>query len=161
MSVVIEPDLDDKILLTRSNRGCRSRRVVGCFIGVVLAVLALGGIFAAVLIFALRPALDASGDFLAALKTEDYDAAYAMLTPPLQDVVGDAETLGSYIREFRLQPESWSFTSQSVENNIGRFQGTVTLQRGDKQSILVTLVKLDSDWKITAFFFNERRGFGS
>lgn len=99
----------------------------------------------------------ATGDaFLTALKDEDYDQAYALFVPELQQQIGDVADLQSMIQDNMAQPGEWEWTSYKLSTGEGDVQtasleGSLTYQEGREGAVTLTLVKIGEGWKLTSF----------
>lgn len=99
----------------------------------------------------------ATGDaFLTALKDEDYDQAYALFVPELQQQIGDVADLQSMIQDSMAQPDEWEWTSFDLSAGEGGVQtasleGGLTFLEGREGAVTLTLVKIGEDWSLTSF----------
>jgi len=86
-------------------------------------------------------------DFMTALQGGNYEAAYGLLTPALQQELGDAEGLQAAIPGTMSE---WSFTDFSIENNTAAIQGTG--QGPDGTYLLgVVLENADGEWRVAGY----------
>jgi hypothetical protein len=132
----------------KSGSGRRILLIVG---GVLLGLLLLcgilfGSLFAGV-IGLTQPAADAGEKFMAALRDGNYDAAYALCTPSLQEEVGDAATLKDALSS--KQPTKWTFTSRNIQNDLATLQGTTTYTGNETGEVEMELRKVGNDWKVS------------
>jgi len=88
-----------------------------------------------------------ANDFMTALKGGDYEAAYGMLSPTLQQEIGDAEGLQAAVPGTMSE---WSFTSFNVENNTATVQGTGQGPDG-LYEVGVVLENADGKWWVTGY----------
>src|SRR5262245_26432494 len=111
------------------------RRGCGCGCLALLVTVLLGAAAAAAgvgaIFYLLKPMGDAGNDFVTALHDENYDAAYALLAPELQDQFGDSSGLRGLILEYQLKPQTWNLNSYSMNNNTGDIIGHTVLSDGD------------------------------
>lgn len=113
--------------------------VVACIgFGVVLG----GSIFAAT-----QPIVDKGDAFLAAMRDNNYNAAFNLCTPALKQEVGDAQGLESALSSH--QPSKWSFSSRNIQNNTGSLSGSVTYADSSTGTVDIVLDKVGSDWMIS------------
>ena len=132
----------------------KSIRRAGCgfILLMVVAVVALTGI----LIFAFTNVLDPVGQqgnaFMNALKNEQYDAAYAVLSNDYQQTVTGPE-FASNMREFTTPPTGWSFSSFSVFGSTGRIKGRVTFAGQEEYNLTIYFVYEDGGWAVNGFDF--------
>jgi len=103
----------------------------------------------------LAPASDVTHSFMEALSNDDYQVAFDMVSSSLKSEIETAENLQAIILEGNAKPESWSFNSQSVENNSGRFTGNVTFVNGVSVPIAISLVFENDEWRIISFAWGE------
>jgi hypothetical protein len=96
---------------------------------------------------------DTGNEFLVQLQNEDFDTAYAMLSPDLQAQFEDASGLRGLILEFRLRPQSWTLNSYSMNGNTGAIIGQIELSDRGTVSLRLNLRPVESQWKITDFWF--------
>ncbi|MDE3090573.1 MAG: hypothetical protein KGJ80_14425, partial [Chloroflexota bacterium] len=84
-----------------------------CFVAII-GISILGG-------FGLtQPAADAGEKFMQSLKVGDYDTAYALCHPSLQQKLGGAQGLKRLVENGKAQPTTWNFTSRNVDNAQGQ-----------------------------------------
>lgn len=119
-------------------------------IGFVLCIGLFIGIFALTTNL-LAPASDVTHAFMEALSNDEYQVAFDMFSSGLKAELETADNLQTLIIEGDAKPESWTFTSQSIENNSGRFSGQVTLANGESVPITISLVYENDEWRIIAF----------
>jgi hypothetical protein len=99
----------------------------------------------------------ATGDaFLTALKDEDYDQAYALFVPELQQQIGEVADLQSMIQDNMAQPDEWEWTSFKQSTGEGGVQtasleASLTYLEGREGAVTLTLVKIGEEWKLTSF----------
>jgi hypothetical protein len=122
--------------------------VVG--ISLLLCVGFFVGIFALTTTL-LAPASDLTHGFMEALSNDEYEVAFDMFSSGLKSELKTADNLQTMIIEGNAKPESWTFNSQNVENNSGRFTGQVTLINGESVPIGISLVYENDEWRIIAF----------
>lgn len=128
--------------------------LIGC-LGVVALVVLLAGAIVVFVLNATQPAVDTAERFLQALKTENYTEAYGYATVSLQRELGDAAGLERVIKEAGVQPVEWSFSSRSVEGDMGRIEGTATYADGNRGPIEISVADTGSGWKVIGFRFRQ------
>jgi hypothetical protein len=133
------------------------RLLLGCG-ALVLVCVVIGGAIFAFVSSEIQPAKDKSEEFMEALKSEDYEAAYAMGDPEFQEVVGSAEALREGAQANNAIPEKWSFdTGGSINSDsdgtTASFTGSVTYQDGSEHDLEMELTKIDDEWYINYFSF--------
>jgi hypothetical protein len=111
-------------------------------------------------VFVLMFALSACGSlkdvsklgdkFMSALKTQDNETSYAMLSPDIQYEVGYEAGWAEWtsIRAFN----DWKFTSKSVENNLATLEGTAHLD-GEEYLVTLAFTRNGDAWEITTIIF--------
>ena len=93
---------------------------------------------------------DTGKAFMTALKDGDHAASYAMLSPGVQQEIGDMNAWVDFATPRNF--EEYSFSSTNIENGVGKLDGEATLQ-GDKYNINLVIEKFGEDWKITGLNF--------
>lgn len=123
---------------------------------IVLGGLVLfGGGLWWILSWALGPLVASGDDFLGAIRTQDFNRAYALSTPALQRELGDAGRMRATAGG--LQPAEWSWSQRSIRNGIGRLVGSVTHQGGRSGGVALQLHQVDGQWRVAAFRFDPPR----
>lgn len=119
----------------------------------VVVVMVVGSVLAACgPLSELGPLGDAGDAFLKALKNGDAAAAFGMLSSDLQNEVGGRENwIAAWSQGER--PDSWSFSSRRIENNIGYLEGTMTWDNGQQTRCNLALEKLADTWRIIGYDF--------
>jgi hypothetical protein len=144
---------DEEVIVYKRKRKGRNRFVTGC-LGLFILLVICAGFVAVSAYFMLRPAQDASSDFISMLRNQDYVAAYEMSTDDLKSELGNPDGLEKFITENDLIIKSWSFRNINVNNDTnGTFRGVVTLANGQKWGLTLVLLNEDSTWKINGFNF--------
>ena len=118
----------------------------------LLGVLIVGGGIVALALNLTRPVVTASDGFMTALKDGDFEAAYAMGTPALQQELGSGQRIGELFAVAR--PVSWSWSSRSIRNGTGRVSGSVTYSTGSNGDVAIYLLPEGDVWKISGFRMN-------
>ncbi len=123
----------------------------GCLLAVILFVSVIaGGVF-----FFTQGAAQGVEDHLAALRSGDRDAAYAMLSESyrtrltredFEQMLSEHPSLGAN--------QSSSFSNRSVDNDTARLSGTLTSQSGGVEPIVFELVKEGGTWRISEIRFD-------
>ena len=132
----------------KSGSGKKIALIVG---GVLLGSLLLcgilfGSLFAGVMGLT-QPAVDAGDKFMVALRDGDYDRAFELSTPSLQEEVGDPERLRDTLQS--KQPTKWSFTSRNIQNDLATLRGTTTYANNESGQVEMELRKVGNDWKVS------------
>lgn len=117
-------------------------------IGLVVACIALFiGAIIGVVFYATSGITDTADEFFAAAAEGDYDTANGLLSTQLQG------ELDRGIRPFlafngieKVVEKSWS--SRSIENDVGRLEGTVTTAEGGKIALTMQFISENGEWKI-------------
>lgn len=127
-------------------------------LGIVVCVGFFVGIFAMVTT-ALKPVVAVGDGFLEALRDEDYQTAFDFLNPGLQSRIADADNLRAYLREYSVEPESWTYNNQEINNNSGYLGGTVTYKNGTHDALTIQLAYEVNGWQITYFVLGQRGSY--
>lgn len=95
-------------------------------------------------------------DFMTALKGGDYETAYSLFHPNLQQEVGAAADLQVMIESNAAQPKDWSFSSVNTTTDAdqvttAKLDGNVTYQDGKSGVVTIELVQDGEVWKIISF----------
>lgn len=121
-------------------------------LGVLAVIALLGFIFWS----AVRGPIDEANNFLAAMKSKNYSAAYALTEPSCSsfDEAGLAVVFaGDEIRSYNLRQTN--STKSSGQNATGAASGEITFSDGRPRPITVFLTKFDEDWKVCGFGIGE------
>lgn len=116
-------------------------------VGVLAVVLGMG---------ATQPIVDVGDQFMNALKSEDYNRAYALCAPSLQQELRNAQGLANLIRNARVQPVQWSYSSRNINNDQGQLEGTVTFVGNREGTLQLVLTQVGGTWKIAGFRLREK-----
>ena len=118
---------------------------------IVLAVVLICGIGGALLVGgvlnATQPIANAGEAYMTALRDGDYNRAYDLSAPALQQEAGSAEGLQTVLGTKPLA--SWSFNSRNISNNQGSLEGTTTYTDGSTGTVTMALTQVGSDWKVS------------
>jgi hypothetical protein len=109
-----------------------------CGVGVALLI---GGVFAAT-----QPVANAGDAYMTALRDADYNKAFDLSTPSLQQEAGNADGLKAALSS--KKPASWSFTSRNISNNQGSLSGTTSYADGTTGTVDMVLNQVGNDWKV-------------
>jgi hypothetical protein len=96
---------------------------------------------------ATQPVVDAGDSFMSALRDGNYNNAYNMCAPSVQQEVTDAQGMEDEFGAY--QPANWTFTSRSIRNDLGRLEGTVNYKEGNSGTVRLEFVKSGDDWKVS------------
>ncbi len=96
-----------------------------------------------------QPVVNAGNGFMSALKAGNYDQAYALCTPDLQRQVGGIPEMKTLVAETR--PTRWSWGSRSIQNDVGRLDGSFSYPDGRTGSVHLALSRVGSDWRVSSF----------
>ena len=97
-----------------------------------------------------QPIADVGEKFMLSLKNGEYEMAFGLCHPSLQQELGSAQGLKQTIERGNAQPIQWSFNSRNIENDQGRMEGTVTM-RGGAGTVTLEFAKSGSEWKVSGF----------
>ena len=94
-------------------------------------------------------------EFLQALKDSDYEAAFALLNPDVQDELGNPEALS-----FLFPPDSidaWEYEADSITTTTGEtgvaMTGTITMSDGSEVEMLLILISVNGVDQIAGYSF--------
>jgi hypothetical protein len=135
----------------KRKRGNLGRR--GCLvllIGVVLSVGAFGWLIQWAF-NATQQVGDRANAFMVALRDDNAEAAFALLSDSFQRDVETAENL--YAALEGRTPQDWQFNSFSVRNNVGYVTGSVTFTDGSERVVRIRLDTYEGDWWVSGFSF--------
>ncbi len=119
-------------------------------IGGFVAILAIGGLAA---VGMTQPATQAADNFMAALRAGDYNQAFNLCSPELQNELKDVQGLEAMIKSNSVQPATWNFTSRNVNNGTAEMQGNVTFAGTTSHTGTVSLIlnRVGSNWQVAGF----------
>lgn len=115
----------------------------------LLGIAAFVGVIFGVVFYATSGITDTTDQFFAAAYEGDYETAHSLTSQQFQAGT-NVEQLGEYLEQFGLNKvtdTSWS--SRSIENNIGELRGTVTTETGGAIPTFIQLVHEQDEWRIT------------
>lgn len=131
----------------------RSPLLIACGIIVGLLLLCgIGGLLGGFALFngvmnATQPIATSGETFMTALRDGDYNKAYGLCTPALQQELKSADDLKAAMTA--KQPTSWSFTSRAINNGQGTLSGTTQYKDGSSGTVDLVLAQVGADWKIS------------
>ena len=130
-------------------------------IGGVLLVLCVGcmavfGLAVAGGMFLTQPAATVGDAFMTALKSGDYDAAYKLCAPSLQQELKSARNLETLVKNGKVQPTQWNFTSRNTSGDDAQLEGTATFTGNREGTVSVVLAQAGGEWKIVGFNLKEK-----
>ena len=94
----------------------------------------------------VQQAGDAGNSFMAALKSQDNTASWAMLTDAVQQEIGGTDAWANFTQPRAF--DSWNFSATTVQNNQAQLDGEGVLN-GDTYTIRLVLDKVQDIWKIS------------
>jgi len=103
-----------------------------------------------------QPIANVGDEFMTALKNEDYTRAYNLCAPSLQQELRNPQNLANLIRNARVQPTQWSYTSRNVSNDQGQLDGSVTFVGNREGTLQLVLTQIGGTWKIAGFNLREK-----
>jgi hypothetical protein len=128
---------------------------LACVVCVVVAFVATGGAILAIF-NAAQPIVTTSNDFMTALRDGNYNAAYGLLSPSLQNEIGgSADALRQFIESNNVKPLSWNFTSFNISGGNGEVSGGVTFTGNRQGTGSLVLSQTGSQWKVAGINFKE------
>jgi hypothetical protein len=114
---------------------------------VIIIPLACIGAFVPLISWAsnsLQDMGDTANEFMLAVRDNQPQAAFDLMTSRYQTQVGHSESLLAHLDG---RPEDWSFNSFDINNNSGRISGTVQVN-GAERNILIMLFYTGDAWRI-------------
>ena len=124
--------------------------VLLCACGCVGLFAVTGGAIGTIFTQVAAPAA-VGATFMTDIVAGDYDKAYALCTPALQNALGSPAGLGKRIGDARAQPVSFSFSNTNLNNDRLELSGTAAFAGGRSGTVSLAIVKVGSDWKVDAF----------
>jgi len=116
--------------------------VLGSLAAVAAAIVAF-------VFYATSGMTGAADDFFDRARAGSYDEVYALTSAELQNTT-DAEQLASFIKANRFdQVAETSWSSRSIESNVGKLEGSLTLDDGGVIPVELQLVNEDDGWKVS------------
>ena len=106
------------------------------------------------LAWALGPLIASGDDFMAAIRGNDFDRAYALSTPALQRELGDAGRMRASASPAPFT--EWSWSQRSIRKRCRQAQRQC-LYRGRSGGVALQLDQVDGQWRVTAFRFDPPR----
>lgn len=120
---------------------------LGC-LGLTILACVILGIGTTLLATNLTQPMATAGDtFMNTLKAGDYTQAFNLSTATLQSQVKDAAGLEAALKN--KQPTSWSWTARSINNGVGRLEGSAAFADGTKGTATLELSQVGTDWKVS------------
>jgi len=119
---------------------------------VVAGIAIFGGGLYLFLSSVLGPMVQSGDDFMGGLRDRQFERAHALMTPALQREVGDAASMGRSIGIY--QPATWSWSTRSIRNGVGRLEGAVTYGGGRSGRVRLRLQQVDGQWRVEAYGLN-------
>lgn len=150
------PDwMEDEVKRKMKRRAGTKRS--GCTIGIIVLLviiipLACIGAFIPLISWAsnsLQDMGDTANDFMLAVRDNQSQAAFALLTDSTQQQIGHSENL---LARLDGRPEDWSFNSFDINNNIGRVSGTVQVN-GTQRNITMILYYVGETWRVESVLY--------
>jgi hypothetical protein len=128
---------------------CRRIIVGGILLAIICIVVAVAIIFLPIL--AGKPVVDASSNFLDAIKKGDFAAAYNMGNTSFQQQSVSPAGLQSRLAGF--VPSTWTLNNFNVQNDQATVSGPITLSTNQQGNVTLTLQNVNGTWKISSINF--------
>jgi hypothetical protein len=121
-------------------------KILGAVLGGILAVAALA---VALVFFFTSGMMGVVEKQLALLGQGDIKSAYSLTSKDFQKATS-LEQFTAFVKQYPSlsQNQGHTFTTRSVENNIGTVKGTLTARDGAVTPIRLRLVKEQGEWRI-------------
>ena len=98
-----------------------------------------------------QPAANVGHAFMKALKNGNYDRAFALCDPDLQEEFGSTADMEEWLVASDIAPVEWSFPERNIFPDRVQVLGLVTLE-GDREAIVeLLLVDVDDEWRVAGF----------
>jgi hypothetical protein len=117
--------------------------------GLIGVVAVAGGAFAGITL--TQAPADQGEKFMTLLKQGDYDGAFELCTPELQQKLGDGDGLGELITRGNSQPTKWTINSRNVSGDRADLSGNVTFTGDREGTLALVLFKNGEVWQVDAF----------
>lgn len=115
---------------------------------ILLGLIAFVMVAAGVAFWATSDLPKAADGFFSKIAAGDYDGAMTMTTPDFRAST-DRQALEAFVRSQGIDGyRSASWSSRSIENNLGKLEGNLNVADGGLIPITVQLVKADGEWRI-------------
>jgi hypothetical protein len=109
-------------------------------------VLAVGG-FVTMVFELTAPVVEVGDGYFEAMKSGNYEAAYDLMHPRLQNEYGSPSDMAQDWGGAR--PAKWTFSQRSIENDEGKLEGSMTDENGVSWRFEIELMKEGDKWLIT------------
>ncbi len=126
--------------------------VARLLVGGLLMIISL-----VIILWAFRtsnPVLESTDNFLSALGSQNYQAAFNLLSPELQTSWEDSESFGQEIRRADIQPANWRVGQSVRETRRGIVSGSMQLVNGTEQSVYLEFRYINREWRIIYYDFD-------
>jgi hypothetical protein len=97
-----------------------------------------------------------SEQFLTAMRSDNYDAGFALCTKAFQAELKSVDGLRHAIAGRDAIPTEWELNLFRMSGNIGEVEGTGMLTRGRKAVINLALARENRKWLISGFLIEEQ-----
>ena len=125
------------------------RTTVFIILGVLGGLAAFVTAIIMVVFYATSGVTSAADNFYATARRGDQQQVYALTSAELRNV-SSPEQLAAFIAANRFdQVAETSWSSRSIENNVGSVEGSLTLDDGGVIPVTMQLVKEGDDWKVS------------
>lgn len=137
----------------------KKRRWVWWLVGGIIVFLLLGGLAVSLVVLGVRnigPARDATTEYFAALKAQDYTTAQAHLSASLRATTKPADLEATWLRreqadgainQFKISNTNISAVNGKTTATV---TGTLSYASGATDPKTITLVKEDNGWKLSS-----------
>ena len=98
---------------------------------------------------------DQGAAFMTAFKDGNFQAAYDLMSPELQQEVGGVADLESMVLDNAATPAEWSFNSVNMSTedgtNTGTLDGEVTFADGKTGTVNLVFIQDGDTWRLMSF----------
>jgi hypothetical protein len=85
-----------------------------------------------------------------------FDKAYNLCTPALQRELQNARALETRVKNGKVQPTQWSFSSRNISGDQAQLDGSVTFVGNKEGTVRLTLTQVGGEWKVVGFNLREK-----
>jgi hypothetical protein len=135
----------------------RLKKILIVVIAVVVVIGLIWGYFSGSIDRLITRELAVTSEkFLTAVRTDDYDTAFALCSKAFRAELGSVDELRHSIAGRDAIPTEWQLDLFRMNGNIGQVEGTGTLTRGRRAVIDLSLSRENRKWLISGFLIEEQ-----
>jgi hypothetical protein len=134
----------------------RLKKILIIAIAVVVAAALIWGYFSGSIDRLITRDLAVTSEkFLSAVRTDDYDTAFALCSQAFKAELGSVDALHDAIYGRDAIPTEWQLDLFRMDGNLGEVEGTGMLTRGRRAVINLALSRENRQWLISGFLIEE------